>query len=122
MLDRRFDQVEKMYSVDEGDEYDDMDGGASLISGMTGASKMSRMSAISTASFADEGAVRPDFNGMMDDFLGDWNKANPGGKRRGAKGKRGKNGNEVYGLQQLEDVRKELGPARYVPKTKTAST
>lgn len=122
MLDRRFDQVEKLYALDEDDEYDDMDGGASLVSGMTGASKMSKMSSISTASFADEGAVRSDFNGMMDDFLGDWNKANPGGKRKGAKGKRGKNGNEIYGLQQLEDVRKELGPARIMPKTKKVAT
>ncbi|KAK5096922.1 Protein ltv1 [Lithohypha guttulata] len=111
-LDRRFDQVEKMYSLDEADEFDDTDGAASIISGMTGASKMSKMSTLSTSSFADPEAVRSDFDGMVDDFLGDWNKANPGGKRKGAKGKRGKNGNEVYGLQQLDEVRKELGPAR----------
>lgn len=120
LLDKRFDQVERMYSLDEADEFDDMDGGASMISGMTGASKMSKMSAVSTASFADPGAVRSDFEGMMDDFLGDWNKANPGGKRKGAKGKRGKNGNEVFGLQQLEDVRRELGPARIYRKTQKA--
>jgi len=113
LLDRRFDQVEKMYGIDEGDEFDDaMDGGASMVSGMTGASRVSKMSALSTASFADPGAVRSDFNGMVDDFLGGWDKANPGGKRKGAKGKRGKNGNEVFGLQQLEEVRRELGPAR----------
>lgn len=117
LLDARFDQVEKMYKLDEMDEFDDMDGGASLISGMTGASKMSR---ISTASFADAGAVRSDFNGMMDEFLGDWNKANPGGRRKGAKGKRGKNGNEAYGLQQLDEVRKELGPARINRKAQPA--
>ncbi|KEF60610.1 uncharacterized protein A1O9_02171 [Exophiala aquamarina CBS 119918] len=109
LLDARFDQVEKMYALDEGDEYEDMDGGISLMSGMTGRSKMSQLS---TTSFADEGAVRQDFNGMMDDFLGDWNKANPGGKRKGVKGKRGKHGNEKYGLQQLDEVRAELGPAR----------
>lgn len=109
LLDARFDQVEKMYSLEEGDEFDDMDGGMSLASGMTGQSKMSQLS---STSFADEGAVRGDFNGMMDDFLGDWNKANPGGKRKGVKGKRGKHGNEVYGLQQLDEVRAELGPAR----------
>ena len=120
LLDRRFDQVEKMYSVDEADEFDDMDGGASMVSGMTGASKMSKMSTLSTTSFADDGAVRSDFDGMMNDFLGDWNKANPGGKRKGAKGKRGKNGNEVFGLQQLEEVRKELGPARIYRKAQQA--
>ncbi|EHY57164.1 uncharacterized protein HMPREF1120_05212 [Exophiala dermatitidis NIH/UT8656] len=120
LLDARFDQVEKMYSLDEGDEFDDMDGGMSLASGMTGQSKMSQLS---TTSFADEGAVREDFDSMMDGFLGDWNKANPGGgKRRGAKGKRGKNGNEKFGLQQLDEVRAELGPARInrrAPPTKT---
>ncbi|KAL6243202.1 Protein ltv1 [Rhinocladiella similis] len=117
LLDARFDQVEKMYSLDEADEFDDMDGGMSLASGMTGQSKMSQLS---TTSFADEGAVRQDFGGMMDDFLGDWNKANPGGKRKGAKGKRGKNGNEKYGLQQLDEVRAELGRARVYSRTTKA--
>lgn len=117
LLDARFDQVEKMYALEEGDEFEDMDGGMSLMSGMTGRSKMSQLS---TTSFADEGAVRQDFDGMMDDFLGDWNKANPGGKRKGVKGKRGKHGNEKFGLQQLDEVRAELGPARlYQPKQKT---
>ncbi|KAJ9603766.1 Protein ltv1 [Cladophialophora chaetospira] len=119
LLDARFDQVEKMYSLDEGEEFDDMDGGMSLASGMTGASKMSKMSQLSTTSFADEGGIRGDFDSMMDGFLGDWNKANPGGgKRRGAKGKRGKNGNEKFGLEQLDEVRKELGPARIQRSTK----
>lgn len=117
LLDARFDQVEKMYKLDEMDEFDDMDGGASMISGMTGASRMSK---ISTASFADAGAVRSDFGGMMDEFLGDWNKANPGGRRKGAKGKRGKNGNEIHGLHQLEEVRRELGPARITRKPQRA--
>lgn len=112
LLDARFDQVEKMYSLEEGEELDDMDGGMSMVSGMTGMTGRSKMSQLSTTSFADEKAVREDFGGMMDDFLGDWNKANPGGKRKGAKGKRGKNGNEKYGLQQLDEVRQELGPAR----------
>ncbi|EXJ72319.1 uncharacterized protein A1O5_04823 [Cladophialophora psammophila CBS 110553] len=117
LLDARFDQVEKMYSLDEGEELDDMDGGMSLASGMTGRSKMSQLS---TTSFAEEGAVREDFDSMMDGFLGDWNRANPGGgKRKGAKGKRGKNGNEKYGLQQLDEVRAELGPARIHRRTAT---
>lgn len=114
LLDARFDQVEKMYSLEEGDEIDDdADGGMSLTSGMTGMTGQSKMSQVSTTSFADEGAVRQDLDSMMDGFLGDWNKANPGGgKRKGVKGKRGKHGNEKYGLQQLDEVRSELGPAR----------
>lgn len=117
LLDARFDQVEKMYALDEADEFDEFDGTGSMLSGMTGKSKMSMLS---TTSFADEGAVRGDFDGMMDDFLGDWNKANPGGKRKGAKGKRGKNGNEKYGLQQLEEVRAELGRGRIIQKPQKA--
>ncbi|KIX10071.1 uncharacterized protein Z518_01152 [Rhinocladiella mackenziei CBS 650.93] len=118
LLDARFDQVERMYSLDEGDEFDDLDGQMSFASGMTGRSKMSQLS---TTSFADDGAVREDFDSMMDGFLGDWNKANPGGgKRRGAKGKRGKNGNEKFGLQQLDEVRAELGPARIYRRTTKA--
>ncbi|KPI42270.1 Protein LTV1 [Cyphellophora attinorum] len=120
LLDARFDKVEKMYSVDEGDEFDeDVDGGMSLASGMTGQSKMSQLS---TTSFADEGAVRQDFDSMMDGFLGDWNKANPGGgKRKGNKGKRGKHGNEAFGLQQLDEVRAELGPARMYTRRAAAA-
>jgi protein LTV1 len=119
LLDARFDQVEKMYSVEEGDEIDDMDGNMSLASGLTGLSKQSKMSQLSTTSFANKEAVRTDFDGMMDGFLGDWEKANPGGgKRRGAKGKRGKNGNEKYGLAQLDEVRNELGRGRVRPGMK----
>lgn len=121
LLDARFDHAEKMYSVDEADELDDMDadGGMSLASGLTSKSKMSNVSQLSTGSFADKQAVRTDFDSMMDGFLGEWDKANPGGgKRRGAKGKRGKNGNEKYGLQQLEEVRNELGRGRVRPGMK----
>ena len=104
-----------MYSLDETGEFDEMDGGMSIASGMTGRSKMSQLS---TTSFADGGAVREDFDSMMDGFLGDWNKVNQGGgKRGGPKGKRGKNGNEKFGLQQLDEVRAELGPARIYPRT-----
>jgi protein LTV1 len=124
LLDARFDTVERMYSLDEDDELDgDVDGGVSLASGMTGdskASKMSQMSALSTTSFADKDAVRTDFDLMMDGFLGDWDKANPGGGKRknGAKGKRGKNGNEKFGLAQLDEVRNELGRGRVRPGMK----
>ena len=71
-------------AYDEADEFDDedFDGGMSLASGMTGQSKMS---ALSTTSFADPGAVRGDLEGMMDGFLGDWDKANPGGGKKKGK-------------------------------------
>ena len=110
LLDARFDQVEEMYALDEGDELDDdEDGGVSLASGL---SKQSKMSTLSTTSFADKDAVRQDFHGMIDGFLADWKKDNPGAKGKGGKSKRGKNGNEVEGMRQLDELRRELGPAR----------
>jgi protein LTV1 len=110
LLDDRFDRVEAMYALDEAGEFDDdEDDGISLASGI---SKQSKMSAVSTKSFAD-GPVRSDFDGMMDGFLDGWDKRHPGGgKRKGAKGKRGKNGNEVLGMKMLDEVREGLGPAK----------
>jgi protein LTV1 len=112
LLDARFEKVEQMYALDEGDEeFDDQDGGVSLASGF---SRQSKMSTVSAKSFAD-GDVREDLDSMMDGFLADWNESNPGGgggKRKGAKAKRGKNGNEVLGMKMLDEIRGELGPAR----------
>jgi protein LTV1 len=110
LLDDRFDKVEAMYALDEAGELDDdEDGGMSLASG---ASRQSKMSTVSTKSFAD-GPVRSDFDGMMDGFLDGWSQGHAGGgKRRGAKGKRGKNGNEALGIKMLDEVREGLGPAR----------
>ncbi len=111
LLDDRFERVEAMYALNEADELDDdEDGGMSLVSGI---SKQSKMSVVSTRSFAD-GPVRSDFDGMMDGFLDGWDKGHPGGgsKRNGAKGKRGKNGNEVLGMRMLDEVREGLGPAK----------
>lgn len=111
LLDQRFEQVEKMYRLEEGDEY--LDDSMSHASGM---SKESRLSTISQTSFADKDAIRPDMDSLMDDFLDGWNKNNPSGGKR--KQKRGKNGDELRGLQQLDDVRAELGPARIRRTTK----
>lgn len=110
LLDDRFEKIEAMYALDEAGEYDDdKDGGMSLASGI---SKQSKMSTVSTRSFAD-GPVRSDLDGMMDGFLDGWDKGHPGGgKRKGAKGKRGKNGNEVLGIKMLDEIREGLGPAR----------
>lgn len=120
VLDARFDRVAELYALDEeGDDFDDEeDGGVSVISGASKMSMASQASVVSTKSFADEGAVRSDLEGMMDGFLEGWERG--GGKIGGPgdggggkkKGKRGKNGNEVIGLSMLDEIRKELGPAR----------
>lgn len=109
LLDDRFESIEAMYAVDEKGDFDDEDGGISLASGI---SKQSKMSTVSTRSFAD-GPVRCDLDRMMDGFLDGWDHGHPGGgKRKGAKGKRGKNGNEILGMKMLDEVREGLGPAR----------
>ncbi|PYI09992.1 low-temperature viability protein ltv1 [Aspergillus sclerotiicarbonarius CBS 121057] len=119
LLDDRFERVEALYSLDEEDEFDDS---MSMVSGMTGMTNMTGMTGISTASSqapslidANGEAVRPshNFNNVMDDFLAGWDdKTSAQAKRKGAKAKRGKNGNEAIGIRMLDEVRQGLGPAR----------
>ena len=115
LLDQRFDRLEAIYDEDEGDDYDDEDGGMSVAtdaSKFSTTSKMSRMSSTSTRSFRG-GPLPGHLDSMMNEFLGGWNQGHPdGGKRQGPKGKRGKNGNEVLGIKMLDEVRHDLGPAR----------
>ncbi|KAA8647609.1 hypothetical protein EYZ11_003242 [Aspergillus tanneri] len=119
LLDDRFERVEALYALDEEDEFDDS---MSMVSGMTGMTGMTGMSGISTASSqapslvdANGAAVAPrhGFNDIMDDFLAGWdNNTSAQAKRKGAKAKRGKNGNEAIGIKMLDEVRQGLGPAR----------
>ncbi|KAJ5182731.1 hypothetical protein N7492_000347 [Penicillium capsulatum] len=116
LLDDRFDKVEQMYALDEEDEFDDS---MSMVSGMTGATGMTGMSAASSQapSLVDAGGAavsRSDFHNVMDDFLASWDdNTSAQAKRRGAKNKRGKNGNEAIGIRMLDEVRSGLGPARF---------
>ncbi|KAJ5833731.1 hypothetical protein N7474_002042 [Penicillium riverlandense] len=116
LLDDRFDRVEALYALDEDEEYDDS---MSMVSGMTGATGMTGMSTASSQapSLVDaNGEVissRSDFNNVMDDFLAGFDdKTSSQAKRKGAKAKRGKNGNEAIGIRMLDEVRQGLGPAR----------
>lgn len=116
LLDDRFDRVEALYALDEGEEYDD---NMSMVSGMTGATGMTGLSAASSqapslVSAGGEGtSTRSDFNNVMDDFLASWDdNTSSQAKRKGAKAKRGKNGNEAIGIKMLDEVRQGLGPAR----------
>ncbi|CAJ2507359.1 Uu.00g085450.m01.CDS01 [Anthostomella pinea] len=91
LLDARFEVLEqKQYDpfADEGDD-DDGDGTAS-------------MSQFSTASSVT-GPMRGDFDGIMDDFLGGYQTMD---KKKMRKGK------WKSGTEQLDELRKELGPAR----------
>ncbi|PMB68744.1 Protein LTV1 [Beauveria bassiana] len=82
-LDARFDKIEEKYNEDLDD--------------------MGSVSAISTASSVT-GPIRGDFDGIMDEFLGSY--GGKPGKRTSKKSK------AQTGLEQLEEIRRELGPPR----------
>lgn len=127
LLDARFDKIEEEYAdgYDYDDDYDEssqFDDAESLASGMTGMSKASRMSkmsamsgmsrasGISTYSRATDSEapqlVRSDFDSIMDGFLA-------GHSRTGGRGLRIKKSGYQTGLEQLDEVRSGLGPARF---------
>lgn len=89
LLDARFDKIEEDYAEDE---MDVDDGGASVMTGTSLASSQ-----------APSLVVRSDFDRIMDDFLGGYSMS---GK------KRVKKGGPQNGMEQLDEVRKGLGPAR----------
>ncbi|KAL1954669.1 hypothetical protein VTO42DRAFT_821 [Malbranchea cinnamomea] len=112
LLDARFEKIEALYTLDEeGDEYDgSMPDDMSLASGVSKFSKFSQ--APSLVSQGDNETLPSNFDEVMDSFLGNWQDRGGTGKRKGAKGKRGKNGNEAMGIRMLDEIRQELGPAR----------
>lgn len=93
LLDARFDRIEEDYAEDGMDEADE---GASIV---TGSSMLSKPS--STAS-SQAPSLRSDFDSIMDEFLGGYSMS---GKNRV------KRGGYQSGLEQLDEVRRELGPA-----------
>jgi protein LTV1 len=109
LLDQRFDKIEEEYADDGfGDFPDD----ASMVSGMSKMSGLSKMSGMSQWSSSEAPPLRSDFDSIMDDFLGNHHVT---GKQRVKKGK------HQTGLEQLDEVRQGLGPARVSrPKTQAA--
>ena len=89
LLDARFDKIEEDYAEDE---MDVDDGGASVVTGSSMASSQ-----------APSLVQRSDFDSIMDEFLGGYSMS---GK------KRVKKGGYQSGMEQLDEVRKGLGPAR----------
>lgn len=133
LLDDRFDKLESAYALDEfpDDEEDDgrFDDALSSASGLTGISQLSRASRVSRYSTASHASnmskmssysratdseapqlQRSDFDSIMDDFLG-------GHAKTGKQGKRIRRGGPQSGMEQLEEVRKGLGPARLQSRT-----
>ena len=82
-LDARFDKIEEQYNED----FDDM----------------ASVSAASSTASSVQGPVRGDFDSIMDDFLGNYTMS---GKKHVKRGK------YQSGMEQLDEVRKGLGPAR----------
>lgn len=91
LLDARFDKIEEDYAA-EGMEDDD--GCASISTGIS-----------TTSSQVPTLRLRSDFDSIMDDFLGGYS---PNGRKRVKKGK------YQTGMEQLDEIRKDLGPARLV--------
>ncbi|KAE8451899.1 hypothetical protein EG329_002740 [Mollisiaceae sp. DMI_Dod_QoI] len=87
MLDARFEKIEERYNEDMDD--------------------MASVSAASSTASSVQGPVRGDFDSIMDDFLGNYSMS---GKKHVKKGK------YQSGMEQLDEVRKGLGPARIRPQ------
>ncbi|CZT07662.1 hypothetical protein WAI453_005136 [Rhynchosporium graminicola] len=81
-LDARFERIEEQYNEDMDD--------------------MESLSVASSTASSVTGPVRGDFDGIMDDFLGNYSMS---GKKFVKKGK------YQSGMEQLDEVRKQLGPA-----------
>ena len=124
LLDSRFDKIEENYAVEE--ELAEDEGSAHFnddaLSAASGASRTSRystassgLSGISSYSRASDTSApqlqRADFDSIMDGFLGGYSKA----------GRRVKRGAPQTGMQQLEEVRRGLGPARLKAKSAAAA-
>ncbi|KAI3324905.1 Low temperature viability protein [Xylariaceae sp. AK1471] len=98
LLDARFEVLEqKQYNPDH-DDYD--------CDGDDDDTKSNAMSMMSTASSVT-GPLRSDFDSILDDFLGDYSMH---GKKTVKKGKWGN------GIEQFDEFRRELGPARVPAK------
>jgi protein LTV1 len=110
LLDARFDKIEAEYAADDDDmPPDSFDDNASIMTGrMSNASRLSMVSRSSTSSSqAPNLVMRGDFDMIMDEFLDGHSMS---GKKHVKKGR------YQTGMQQLDEVRKELG---WVPGKKT---
>ena len=102
LLDRRFAATYEAEYADTADADADDDDAASLASGASRASRLSAASSRATNPAADPG-LRADFDAILDDFLDSHSMA---GKRRV------KRTPHQSGLDQLDEIRQGLGPAR----------
>lgn len=89
LLDDRFEKIEEQYAEEDGDNMS-MDDSVSMVS-----------------TKSQHGPIRSDFDSIMDDFLSGYSVQ---GKRK----KRLKKGGAQTGIEELDEIRRGLGPARVV--------
>ena len=102
LLDARFEKlIEREYAGSPAEEgqFDD------VMSSASGLSKMSGVSKASMASSTASQSVRSDFDSIVDEFLGTHTRVGKRGQRVVRRGPQ-------TGMEQLDEVRKGLGPAR----------
>jgi protein LTV1 len=97
VLDERFEKTLASY------QDDDFNDSMSIMSGMSGFSKLSGMS--NTANGNIPTTLRSDFDAIMDEFSGQYSEV-------GQKSRRVRKGKPQSGLEELDELRKQMGPAR----------
>ncbi|KAL8667656.1 MAG: hypothetical protein Q9202_000511 [Teloschistes flavicans] len=95
LLDARFDKIEEDYAEDAMANEADDEGSV-----MTGTSNLSKPSSVASSQAP---SLRSDFDSIMDEFLGGYSMSGR---------KRVKKGGYQSGMEQLDEVRRGLGPAR----------
>ncbi|KAI9772938.1 MAG: hypothetical protein M1840_008820 [Geoglossum simile] len=90
-LDDRFEKIEEEYAADADNDMGDAPDDVSVTSSLN----------------MYQGPIREDFDALMDDFLGSYSMS---GKKRVKRGK------YQTGIEQLDDLRRDLGPARIRPQ------
>lgn len=113
LLDSRFDRIAESYMEDDAGDQDDhdFDDGVSLATTTSAKSNASRFSAFS-GSEASETAPQllpANFDSVMNDFLGGTNVRGKMSKKGGSGGRWG----TQTGMEQLDEIRQGLGPARF---------
>jgi len=113
LLDSRFDRIAESYMEDDVRDQadDDFDDGVSLATATTTKSNASRFSAFggSQASEAAPQLMPANFDSVMDEFLGGTNVKGKMMKKGGTGGRWG----AQTGMEQLDEIRQVLGPARF---------
>lgn len=100
LLDARFEKIEKEYAEDGGMMYDDKEDDGDGSASVTTASSKASSQALALP-------LRADFDNIMDDFLENYQMV---GRKRVKKGK------NQTAMEQLDEIRKELGPPKIPPK------